>query len=300
MSDRFDVHKAVTDQIIAAIEAGANGDDFRLPWHCVGGPLHRPVNARTGSAYRGVNTVSLWMAAQSRGYDYPIWATYKQWSELGAQVRKGERSSLVVFWKEVEVKGADEASENEGGSDGAPRKRLFARASYAFNVAQVDGYSIEEPQGPGFDADERCEALIAASGADIREGGNRAYYSPGEDYIKLPPRSSFVGSDTSSPREAYYSTAFHELTHWTGHETRLGRDLSGRFKSEAYAAEELVAELGAAFLCADMGVTPAPREDHAQYLAHWLKILKGDSRAIFTAASAADKAARFLLDKLPH
>lgn len=300
MSERFDVHKAVTDQIVAAIEAGASGEGFKLPWHCAGGPLHRPVNARTGSAYRGVNTVSLWMAAHGRGYSHQLWATYKQWQELGAQVRKGERASLVVFWKELPAKASADDAETEGESEAAPRKRLFARASYAFNVAQVDGYDVEEPQGPGFEPDERCDALLKASGADIREGGARAYYAPGEDYIQLPARSAFVGTATSSPREAYYSTAFHELTHWTGHQSRLARDMSGRFKTEAYAAEELVAELGAAFLCADTGICPAPREDHAQYLAGWLKILKGDSRAIFTAASAADKAARFLLDKLPN
>jgi antirestriction protein ArdC len=141
---------------------------------------------------------------------------------------------------------------------------------------------------------ERAEAFVAATAAQIDHGGTRAFYRPSTDSIQLPPREAFIGSPTRSPAESYYSTLCHELVHWSSAESRCNRQLGKRFGDHAYAMEELVAELGAAFLCADLQITDDPRADHAQYLAHWLSIMKEDKKAIFTAASKASEAAAFL------
>jgi antirestriction protein ArdC len=283
---RFDVHQSITEKILVAVESGAG--EFRMPWHS---KLSAPRNTLTGKSYRGVNIVALWAEAMLRGFDSACWATYRQWRELGAQVRRGERGSAIVFYKKVE----DEGAHTDDEEDGAPRERLIARASWVFNASQVEGWSSPEPpQRNLVETLETSEAFVRATGADIRERGNRAYYSPSEDFIQVPPRSAFVGTETSTPTEGFYATLFHELTHWSGHPTRLDRDLSGRFGGRAYAAEELVAELGAAFLCADLGVTNVPRPDHAQYVGSWHTLLRFDRRAIFTAASKASAAAEYL------
>lgn len=286
---RFDVYRCITENIVAAIEAGPGV--FRMPWHWMGASGGRPVNALTGKFYRGVNVVMLWAEARTRGFDSCHWATYRQWRELGGQVRRGERSATIVFYKTIEV----ETPQGEGENGDSPSTRLAARASRVFNASQVDGW--KEPAPPprsGVETLEKVEAFIQATGADIRERGNHAFYNPGADHIQVPPRDSFVGTPTSSPTETFYSTLCHELTHWSGHKRRLNRDLSGRFGDRAYAAEELVAELGAAFLCADLGITNMPRLDHAQYVASWFMLMRDDKRAIFTAASRAAAAAEFL------
>lgn len=283
----FDIHAHITDHIIAAIEAGAG--DWQMPWRSPKGALHRPTNVATGNFYQGVNILSLWIAAESQHFEAPVWGTYKQWQAQGAQVRKGERGTPIVFYKELE-------REPEEGAD--PERVLFARASWVFNVAQVDGYAVpasDENDAPDLITPvETAEVLIRATGADIREGGGQAYYNWRDDFVVMPDRSRFIGDD-SMPTDAWYATHLHELTHWSGAKHRLGRDLANRFGSEAYAMEELVAELGSAFLCADLGLCTAPRPDHAAYVAHWLKVLKDDKRAIFTAASNAERAARYLL-----
>jgi antirestriction protein ArdC len=161
----------------------------------------------------------------------------------------------------------------------------------------VDGdqpLAIDAPPATVITPIEQAEAFVSATGASISHGGARAFYRPATDSIQLPPREAFIGSLTSTPAEAYYSTLLHELTHWTGAETRCNRQLGKRFGDQAYAIEELVAELGAAFLCADLGITDEPRADHAQYLASWLSVLKADKKAIFTAASKASETAAFL------
>lgn len=174
-------------------------------------------------------------------------------------------------------------------------KRRFARASYVFNAAQVDGYAAPDapdPLGP-IERIEAADRFVAATGARIEHGGDQAYYVPSSDHIQMPDEGLFCGSDTMSREEGYYATLVHELTHWSGAKHRLDRDFGKRFGEEAYAAEELVAEIGAAFLCAELGITQEIRSDHAQYLAHWLKLLKNDSRAIFTAAAKASEAASY-------
>jgi antirestriction protein ArdC len=287
---RFDIHQHVTNQIIAAIEAGAGAGEFRLPWHRAAGSIMRLVNIASKKPYQGVNILALWAAGDAAGYETGTWGTYKQWAEAGAQVRKGEKASYIVFYKEITV-ASDESSEDDSGT------RLFARATPVFAAEQVEGYAPPAP--PVFPTNpiepiKRAEVFITATGANIVHGGSRACYVPRTDNIHMPPRDAFLGTATSSAAEAYYSTKLHELTHWTGIESRCNRQFGKRFGDEAYAMEQLVAELGAAFLCADLGITDAPRADHAQYLDNWLRVLKANKKAIFTAASKASEAAAYL------
>ena len=286
---RFDIHQHITDQIVAAIESGAG--EFRLPWHRSAGNIMRPVNVASKKAYRGVNVLALWATAEEKGYTSGAWGTYKQWIEAGAQVKKGEKAAFIVFYKELEY-----AAEAETGETGTTT-RLLARATPVFAAEQVDGYASpalpETPANP-VEPIEAAEAFVAATGAVIHHGGSRAFYRPSTDDIHLPPREVFIGTATSTAAEAYVSTKLHELTHWTSAPARCNRELGKRFGDQAYAMEELVAELGAAFLCADLGITDEPRADHAQYLATWLSVLKADKKAIFTAASKASQAAGFL------
>jgi antirestriction protein ArdC len=273
-----DIYSRITNQIIAAIEAGAG--NWQMPWHSEGCSL-RPINATNGKAYRGVNVLALWCAAQEQGFESDKWATYKQWQEMGAQVRKGEKSSSIVFWKINDGEGeADNSEEEQNG-----HKRIVARGYAVFNAQQVEGYDLPKPTPrPEIQRIQEAEQFFQCLNADIRHGGARAYYRSSSDHIQMPNFENF--------REAiaYYSVLAHEATHWTGAKARLDRDLSGRFGNEAYAAEELVAELGAAFLCADLSLTNEPRPDHAAYVANWLQVLKNDNRAIFTAAAKAQQA----------
>jgi antirestriction protein ArdC len=290
--NRSDVYEAITNRVVVAIEEGAG--EWRMPWHRSG--ISRPINAHTKKPYRGVNMVALWAAADAFRYSFGLWATYKQWRELDAQVQKGERASLIVFWKELEREVEDEET-----GERVRKKTLFARASWVFNAAQVDGWAPPAaPERNLVEAIDQAEAFTAATGADVRHGGDRAYYRRSDDHVQMPDRERFTGSATSTPTETYYATLLHELTHWTGHESRLDRDLSGRFGNDAYAIEELVAELGAAFLCADLSVTNTPRPDHAAYIENWLKVLKRDKRAIFTAARKAAEATDYLANLQPR
>jgi antirestriction protein ArdC len=287
VKERFDIHQHITNQIVAAIERGAG--EFRLPWHSSGGTIAQPKNVASKKHYRGVNIVALWAASEQNGFGSGLWGTYRQWAEAGAQVRKGEKSSYVVFYKEIEVAGAT------SGQDTEVDKRLFARATPVFAAEQVDGYDLPATANPNpMESIEAADAFVIATCASVAHGGTRAYYRPSTDSIQVPSRESFVGTATSTAAEAYYSTLLHELTHWTSHEQRCNRQLGKRFGDNAYAMEELVAELGAAFLCSEIGITAEPRLDHAQYLASWLSVLKADKRAIFTAASKASEATTFL------
>lgn len=285
---RKDVYQEVTDAIIAAIEAGAG--QATLPWHRKGALHSLPQNALSNRPYNGINTVMLWAMAEWKGYVSNLWATYKQWQEAGAQVRTGEKSTTIIFYKEFSTGETDDEGEEE--------TRRVARAFRVFNAAQVDGFTLPVQALPSASdpvaRHEAAEALIAGAGADIRHGGQNAFYRPSMDYIQMPDKALFTGTDTITSTEGYYATLLHELTHWTGHASRTDRDLSGRFGENAYAMEELIAELGASFLCAELGVTPALRPDHAAYIAHWLEIMKGDKRAIFTASAQASQAAQFL------
>lgn len=285
---RSDVHEAITNQIIAAIEAGTG--KLQMPWHRSGANIMRPVNVSSGNAYRGVNTVALWAAADAFGYEHGLWGTYRQWQDRGAQVRKGEKSSLIVFYREFDNDDADDGDDNDR------RPRCMARASRVFNIAQVDGYELTEPASDDNRVDPiaAAEAVVSETGAKISEGGDRAFYSIREDAITMPDRYRFFDTKSGTATEAWYATLLHELTHWTGASHRLDRTFGERFGDYAYAMEELVAELGAAFLCGDLRISAEPRSDHAAYIDSWLRILKGDRKAIFAAASAASRAAEFL------
>jgi antirestriction protein ArdC len=285
---KFDVYRAVTDKIVQAIEVGAG--DFVMPWHSHGAPIGRPTNAATKMSYRGVNVVGLWAEAMLSGYGSGVWASFRQWQKLGANVRKGEHGTTIVFYKKLDAGEADE-SEDDGGKG----PRLIARASWVFNASQVEGWEAPQPEvSDPAKILEGAEAFVAATGAKVRYGGDIACYRPREDLIEMPDRGRFVGSATSSPTQSHYATLLHELTHWTGPSHRLDRAFGDRFGDHAYAFEELVAELGAAFLCGDLGIANEPRADHAAYVASWLKVLDHDRRAVFTAAKLASAAAEYL------
>jgi antirestriction protein ArdC len=233
-----------------------------------------------------------------RGYPYSLWATYRQWAELGAQVRKGEKVSTVIFYKEYAVD-TDPADAEDNGV------RRVARASSVFNVAQVDGFALPEmPELPPIVRLERADSLVSSSCAEIRHGGDMAYYRPragdgSGDCIQMPDERLFQAEQESQRSEDYFSVLLHELTHWTSPAGRCDRQLGKRLGYAAYAMEEHVAELGAAILCAELGITATPRPDHSGYLSHWLRAMKSDTRAIFTAASQAPRAVNFLLGLQP-
>lgn len=286
---RPNVYETITATIIEAIEAGAG--TWHMPWHARDVPLARPRNVISGLPYKGVNILALWAETQLRRYPTGHWATYRQWQELGAQVRKGERGTTVLYYKQLPLE-AEDAETGETVTD----YRLIARAFAVFNGAQVNGWTPWEQEPVNLVETHRLvEDFIDATGADIRSAGSRAYYDRLGDCIFIPDRARFQGSPTSSATEGYYATAFHELIHWTGHHLRLSRDLGGRFRSESYAMEELIAELGSAYLCMEYGVTNVPRPDHAAYIADWLKVLKSDTRAILAASTHAHQATEFLL-----
>lgn len=282
---RQDVYSRVTAKIIASLEAGVR--PWQKPWNAAhaAGHITRPLRAN-GQPYRGINVLLLWGEALEKGYNAPIWMTYKQALTLGAQVRKGEHGSLVVY--------ADKFTKTETDAQGQASEREipFMKGYTVFNVEQVEGlpahFTAKAAAPHPVDRIPAVEAFIAATGATIQHGGNRAFYAPSRDLVQMPPRESFRDA------ESYAATLVHELTHWTAQPSRLARELGKRFGDQAYAAEELIAEMGSAFLCADLGISPEVREDHASYLAHWLDVLKKDSHAIFTAASQAQRAADYL------
>lgn len=286
-SKRSDLYARVTDEIIRAIEAGVQ--DYKMPWHQEAG-AGLPRNASTGNFYHGVNTVALWATGQLRGYTLPHWATFLQWEKLGAKIRRGEKASVVVFYKREDSPTDDEDSESARG------RRYILKGSFVFNAEQVDGWSYPEP----IIFEDRTEKLqeidsfIESFGSDIRYGGEVAAYNMTLDRIRMPERCRFAGTNTSTATEAFYSVLLHEHVHWTGHSKRLDRNLSGRFGNTAYAMEELVAELGAAFLCGELGLSVFSRPDHAAYVASWLQMLRQQKAAIFTAASRATAACRYM------
>lgn len=287
--EKQDVYARVTSQIINAIEQGVG--NWRMPWHTSGRFAFSPINVTSKKAYRGINTLCLWAAAQSKGYESGEWGTYPQWQERGVQVRKGEKATLVVFWKFA----SDSAETQEDGEETIPAGRsrlLFSRGYSVFNASQVDGYTPKvQPDTPVIERIEQAEAFFKKIGANVRHGGNQAYYAPASDHIQMPAFQAFRES------VSYYSTLAHEHTHWTANAGRCNRQQGKRFGDNAYAAEELIAELGAAFVCAHLGLSTEPQPDHAQYINSWLRVLKADNRAIFTAASKAQQAADFLIQQ---
>jgi antirestriction protein ArdC len=279
---RADVYSRITHQIAAAIEAGTT--DWHMPWHHPGYSVARPINVASAKPYRGINILALRVAAAA-GYTHGLWGTYRQWLAEGAQVRKDTRGSTVVLWKQV----ADSSDDEQGNDDDTPGSRIIARAFTVFNVAQVDGYRVETAQlRPEPERFADADAFIPNLGIRTIYGGVAAYYLPGKDEVHLPDPCQFGGAAD------FYGTAVHEYGHATGAKHRLARDTTGRFGSEKYAAEDCVAEMTAGFIMANLGIAHHPRPDHAAYISVWLKTIKTDTRAIFTAASKAQHAADWM------
>jgi len=285
---RRDLYAEVTQRIAHALAQGVR--PWACPWRREAGTPARPMR-HNGEPYRGINVLLLWATVQERGYQRNTWLTYRQAEALGGQVRKGERGSLVVFAGQQSV--SEGVEEVEEPSDSTPRRTFaFLRSYTVFNLEQVDGLSDAEPTltepRAQVTPDDLVEVFFAATGARVQHGGSRAYYAPGPDLIQLPEPSAF--RDAAS----YAATKAHELAHWTGHPQRLAREFGRRFGDAAYAMEEMVAELCAAFICADLRIAAEPREDHTAYVGDWLKVLQSDSRAVFAAASQAQRAADYL------
>jgi antirestriction protein ArdC len=285
---RADVYQKITDRIVHELEQGVR--PWLKPWSAGNGEgrIMRPLRAN-GIPYQGINVLMLWSEAIKKGYAAPIWMTFRQALDLKANIRKGEHGSLVVYADKI----VRTETDSETGED-AERAIPFMKGYTVFNVEQIDGlpehyYAKPTPPTATVSRIERAEGFFAVAGASVVHGGSRACYIPSTDDIHMPCIDFFRDS------ESYYATLAHETTHWTLHASRLNRDFGGkRFGDEGYAMEELVAELGAAFLSADLELTPEVREDHAAYIASWIKVLKDDKRAIFTAASHAQRAADFL------
>ena len=283
---RADVYSRITSEIISAMESGAGS--WRMPWHHNGSPITRPTNVQSRKRYRGINVLALWAAADSAGYEDGLWGTYKQWQATGAQVRKGERATTVVLWKEFKPNQQNSDDEADGGEDDG-RPRLYARAFWVFNRAQVDNYDPPaHPVLPEADRIAAADRFFAGLQIPMVSGEHDAHYRIEEDRIYMPDFGTFI-----SPAD-FAGTLFHEAGHATGAKHRLDRDFGRGFGDRARAMEEAVAELTASYVLADLEIAHHPRPDHAAYIASWIKLLKDDSRAIFTAASKAQQAADWM------
>ena len=282
---RADVYVRITNQIVAAIEAGT--DTYDMPWHHTGGSVARPSNVASGKSYRGVNILSLWASAYGRGFESGLWGTYQQWKTCGAQVKKGERGSPIVFYKRLDAE--------DGEQEGEDRPRLIARGYAVFNLAQVENYDAPSfAPLPESERIARADAFFENLNINTEFGGDGAYYRPSTDTVHMPPFASFKSA------AGFYSVYGHESGHASGAKHRLDRDLTGRFGDEKYSFEEIIVEISAAMLMADLGIASTPRPDHAAYISSWLKVLNNDPRAIFSAASQAQKIADWMHAQQPQ
>jgi antirestriction protein ArdC len=286
-TERQDIYTRITDKIVASLEAGVR--PWIRPWsgENAAGRITRPLR-HNGMPYSGINILILWASAVEQGFASPSWMTFRQALELNANVRKGEKGSLVVYANSV-----TKTEQNDAGED-VERDIHFLKGYTVFNCDQIAGlpeqyYVKPEPKFTAVERIVHADRFFAATGAEIRYGGNRAYYAQEADYIQMPPIEAFTDA------EKFYATLAHETVHLTKHPSRLDRDFGRKSWGDAgYAHEELVAELGSAFLCADLELTPEVRDDHASYIASWLEVLKNNNRAIFTAAAHAQRAVDFL------
>jgi antirestriction protein ArdC len=286
-NNRVDIYTRVTEKIVADLEQGVR--PWLKPWNAshAAGRISRPLRFN-GVPYQGINILMLWASAEEAGFECPYWLTFQQAKELGGFVRKGEQGAPVVYansFKKTET--TDEGQEVEA-------EIPYLKQYTVFNATQVEGlpghyYALAQPPLELLERIERAETFFANTKADIRTGGDKAFYAIGPDYVRMPLFECFRDA------ESHAATLAHELVHWTRHSSRLDRDLGRKKWGDAgYAMEELVAEIGSAYLCADLSLTPETREDHASYIEHWLKVLKDDKRAIFAAASFASKATEYL------
>ena len=268
------IYQEVTNSIIEQLEKGAA--PWIKPWSA---DSTADKNIVSQKPYAGINRLILGMSAMSQSFNTPVWGSFKQWQALGASVRKGEKGTKIIFYSPV-------TKENKATGDSETYNLI--KAYFVFNASQVDGIEITPVSAPDtpFDSIYEAEQRIAKTGAVISHGGDAAFYSPSHDKIQLPNKATF--QDAGS----YYATAFHELTHWTSAKTRLDRTLGTKFGNPEYAFEELVAEMGAAFLCQDYRIKGELR--HAGYIQHWLKACRSDDKAIFKASALAQKAANYI------
>jgi len=285
---RDNTYREITDKIIVELERGIV--PWVQPWTngkqlC---PLGLPVNGLTRRNYSGINILLLWSALEERGFASPYWVTFKQCIAMGGSVRKGGHGTHVYFADKF-VPQKEKTRAEEAGDE--PNSIAFLKRYTVFNAEQCDGLPTGLIAVPVAKSERQivpeAEALIAATGADFRIGGDQAFYVPSEDFIRIPNQIAYTDQIN------YYRTAFHELGHWTGHKTRLNRNLTTKFGTVDYAREELVAEMATAFVCASLGIVPTVR--HADYIGNWLQVLKEDARAIVKAASLASKACDFIL-----
>jgi antirestriction protein ArdC len=285
-TERQSLYGEVTAKIVAELEEG------RLPWvqpwdasRC---PCAMPHNGVSGRMYSGINVLILWAAGMDGGFGSQRWLTYRQAEKAGGYVRRGEKGTVICYADRFTPR--DEAEKTRG-EDRDARTIAFLKRFTVFNLDQCEGLPEELTTIPALPdpvlAIAEADRLIAATGADFRIGGGEAFYSPAQDYVQVPPQAAFHDPVN------WFRTALHELGHWAGGKGRLERDQSGKFGSAAYGQEELVAEMTAAFTCASLGIEPTVR--HSDYLGAWLEVLRADEKAIFRAASAASKAADFLL-----
>ncbi|MCX6315966.1 MAG: zincin-like metallopeptidase domain-containing protein [Bacteroidetes bacterium] len=283
---RKDIHQQITDTILKQLEAGT------VPWqqgwttkstaHCL------PQNAITGKHYRGINIVLLWCASNEHKFTSHQWASFKQWSSVGQSIRKGEKGNMIVFTDTFEKE-----------VDGEIKKIPFLKYSVVFNRSQLakpDSEEIQPPESKVFQIDA-VERFVSNTNALIKHHDGDAYYRITEDTIYLPHRENFIDAGKCSATENYYSTLMHELTHWTGHESRLNRKIKNKFGSAAYAEEELIAELGAAFLTAEFGITMPEKSNSADYIANWIKVLKENKQFVVSAANEAGEVVKYLDNK---
>ena len=291
-ADRADIYTKITDRIIVALEEGVR--PWVQPWSAghLAGRISRPLR-HNGEAYSGINVLLLWSESVARGFCSPTWMTFRQAAELGAHVRKGETGSTVVYANRIK------RTETSSAGEEIEKYIPFLKAYTVFNIEQIDdlpedyGAVDQQPPKSGIARIAGADLLFRNTDAVIRHGGDKAFYSPGADYIQMPPIETFVDA------AGYYATLAHECCHWTAAKHRVDRDLSRYSKDcSERAREELVAELGSVFLSADIGIVPElePRPDHAAYVKSWLDVLHGDKRFIFSAAAHAQRAVTYLHD----
>ena len=291
---RVDIYAKITDRIVADLEKGVR--PWIKPWSAANasGRITRPLR-HNGVPYQGINTLLLWSDAVARGFVSPIWMTFKQSTELGGHVRKGETGSMVVYASRFT------RTETDARGEEVERGIPFLKAYTVFCADQIEGlpdqyYTVPTPMIDPVDRIEHADDFFANTRAVILHGGSQAYFNPALDIVQMPQFESFRDAPS------YYATLGHEVTHWVGAKNRLDRDLSRYHKDRSVRAyEELVADLGGCFLAADLGLVPElePRPDHASYLASWLEILRNEKRFIFAAAAHAQRAVNYLHDLQP-
>lgn len=288
-----DIHQQVTDTIIAQLEKGT------IPWHqpwkgqSSKGYFELPYNTVSTNYYQGVNIVLLWGSAIEKQFDTGEWATFKQWSEKKETIRKGEKGTMIVYYDVIEKE-----------EDGETKRIPYLKSYHVFNRCQLNGYEPKEDISYAetralVERIETVDRFVANTKAIIEHGAEGAFYRPSEDKIYMPSLEAFHDTTSCTATEGYYSTLLHELVHWSGASTRLDRTKGKRFGDNQYAVEELVAELGSAFLCAEHQITTAEKGDHASYIAHWLKVLKDNKYCLVTAASEASKAVKYMKSLTP-